>query len=243
MKYLILFDIDGTILQMKQGISKKIFSDFLIELFGENINDAHIPTFHGMTDMQIIKEIAVNINYPFEQIEHNLNNIWKDFSRKFAAYCTKENIDLMPGIIELLETLRQDKRISLGLLTGNIKSNAYAKLDAFGLSGFFPVGAFGDDSYDRNALPEIAFARANDYYKGEKFDSAHSMLVGDSPRDIECGKTNNISVIAVATGWSSRRELEAENPDYIFDDFGNTEEVYNVIIKHIEENEKNNNSN
>jgi phosphoglycolate phosphatase-like HAD superfamily hydrolase len=68
------------------------------------------------------------------------------------------------------------------------------------------------------------------------------MLIGDSPRDIECGKTNSIAVIAVATGWSSRPELEAENPDHVFDRFNNAKEVYNVIINHFNEYEKNNNS-
>ncbi len=243
MKNLILFDIDGTILRMKGGISKTIFSQFMIKVFGKEINNVDIPSFHGMTDLQIIREIADNIKFPFAQIEHKLDDIWRDLGNNFARHCTRENIELMPGIVELLDILQKDESICLGLLTGNIRANAYAKLNAYGLSRFFPVGAFGDDCYDRNALPSIAFERANNYYKGENFGSNNSMLIGDSSRDIECGKTNNITVIAVATGWSSHNELEAEKPDYVIDDFGNPDEVYNVITNHFYEYEKNNNSN
>lgn len=229
MKILVLFDIDGTILQMKKGISKEIFSRFLINLFGKNIENAHIPTFHGMTDLQIIKEIALNIGYPFEQIEENLTEIWSDLSKDYVKYCKKENMKLMPGIVELLDLLDKDDDIKLGLLTGNIKNNAYAKLDVYGLSHYFPVGAFGDDCYDRDKLPEIAFRRANEYYKGAKFNSDNSMIVGDSPLDIKCGKSNNMSVLAVATGWSSREELAEHSPEFLFDDFKDANNVYKTI--------------
>ena len=235
MKLLILFDIDGTILQMKKGISRDIFSKFLVNLFGKEIHNAHIPTFHGMTDMQIIKEIAENINYPFAEIEPKLTEIWSDLSSEFERRCTRENIDLMPGAIELIKLLASDTNIKLGLLTGNIKRNAYAKLNVYGLGDFFPIGAFGDDCYDRNKLPEIAFKRADEFYENVKFDSRNSILIGDSPRDIECGKTNGIAVVGVATGWSSRQELMEDNPDFLFDDFNDTEKVYKTIINHFAE--------
>jgi phosphoglycolate phosphatase-like HAD superfamily hydrolase len=242
MEILILFDIDGTILQMKQGVSKDIFSKFLIELFGKDIQDKHIPGFHGMTDLQIIKEIALNINYPFHQIEANLMEIWQKLSDDFVKYCTKDNIDLLPGAVELIELLHNDSRVKLGLLTGNIKRNAYAKLDVYDLGRYFPVGAFGDDSFDRNELPEIAFKRANSYYENSNFSGENSMLTGDSPRDIECGKINSIPVLAVASGWSDKEELAKHNPEYLFDDFSDYKEVYHTIINHFD-NEENHNSN
>ncbi len=242
MKILVLFDIDGTVLQMKQGISKDIFSKFLIELFGRDIHERQIPRFHGMTDLQIIKEIAQNVNFPFERLETQLTENWQKLSEEFAKYCTKENIELLPGVAELIELLHKDSRVELGLLTGNIKQNAYAKLNVFDLGRFFPIGAFGDDSYDRNELPRIAFERANEYYVNSEFSEKNSMLTGDSPRDIECGKTNSIPVMAVATGWTSKDELAQLNPDYIFDDFSNYKKVYHTIINHFE-NEKNHNSN
>ena len=225
---------------MKKGISKNIFSKFLIELFGKDIHDVHIPDFHGMTDLQIIKEIAENIGYPFENIKHKLVEIWHNLSNDFVKYCTKENIDLMPGAVDLIKILHGDNRVKLGLLTGNIKRNAYAKLDVFDLSDYFPIGSFGDDSFDRNELPVIAFRRANEYYSGANFNNKNSLLTGDSPRDIECGRTNKIAVLAVSTGGSSKEELLQHNPDYIFDDFADYKTVYRTIINHFE-NEENNN--
>ena len=227
---------------MKWGVSKEIFSGYLVKLFGQEISDKDIPSFHGMTDMQIIKEIAENINYPYEKIQDRLYDIWEELSDDFAEHCTKENIDLMPGIVELLELLDSDERIKLGLLTGNIKRNAYAKLDAYDLSHFFPVGAFGDDGYDRNTLPKIVFERANNFWHGSTFNSDNSMLAGDSPRDIECGKANSIAVIAVATGGIDTETLKQYEPEYLFEDFSDYENVYQTIVNHFE-NEENNNSN
>ena len=242
MNMLILFDIDGTILKMKYGISKEIFSGYLVKLFGREIDAKDIPAFHGMTDMQIIKEIADNINYPFEKIEAKLFDIWKELSKDFVKYCTKENIELMPGIENLIELLAENRKIKLGLLTGNIKSNAYAKLDTYNLSRYFPIGAFGDDHFDRNALPAIAFERANKYYKNAAFDVSNSMLVGDSPRDIECGHANSIVVFAVATGGIAPATLKQYQPDYIFDDFSDWNKVYTTIINHFENGKEDNHS-
>lgn len=241
MNILVLFDIDGTILKMKWGVSREIFAGYLVKLFGREIPDKNIPNFHGMTDMQIIKEIAENINFPFEKIQNRLYDIWEELSDDFASHCTKENIELMPGIVNLLELLDSDDRIKLGLLTGNIKRNAYAKLDAYNLSRFFPVGAFGNDGYDRNTLPKIVFERANNFWYGSKFNANNSMLTGDSPRDIECGKVNSIAVLAVATGGIDAEILKEYNPEYIFEDFSDYKTVYKTIINHFD-NEENNNS-
>jgi len=243
MKILVLFDIDGTILQMKNGISKKIFSNYLEKIFGSAVHRAEIPDFHGMTDLQIIREIAKSINFPIEDVEDRIYEIWSDLSADFSKYCIKENINLMPGILKLIELLEKDEIICLGLLTGNIKQNAYSKLNTYELGSFFPVGAFGDDNHDRNVLAGIAINRANIYY-GETFSSKNTVIIGDSFRDIECGKKNQIPVIAVSTGGASKGTLTEHNPEFLYDDFSDYNKVHKTIIKHFElEYEENNNSN
>ena len=51
------------------------------------------------------------------------------------------------------------------------------------------------------------------------------IIVGDTPRDIACGKVANATVLAVATGRYSRESLAAHRPDYLFEDLRETKTV------------------
>ena len=65
---------------------------------------------------------------------------------------------------------------------------------------------FGSDHEDRNALPAIAAERACAHLKR---DVPHTdlVIIGDTPRDIECGRAVGARVVAVATGYFSADEL------------------------------------
>ena len=51
-----------------------------------------------------------------------------------------------------------------------------------------------------------------------KFSGRNVVIIGDSVRDIECGKLFNALTIAVATGFHSAKELAQACPDYIVKD-------------------------
>jgi len=42
------------------------------------------------------------------------------------------------------------------------------------------------------------------------------VIIGDSLRDIDCGKQLQALTIAVATGFNSEEELSKRKPDYLF---------------------------
>ena len=72
MEYLILFDIDGTLLQMRKGQSVKLFTIMIEEIFGRDISELEIPSFAGKTDLQILKEIAELSDIPFESLDMSI---------------------------------------------------------------------------------------------------------------------------------------------------------------------------
>lgn len=232
MKILVLFDIDGTILTMKNGTARVLFSNFLKKVFGRPIPNECIPEFHGMTDLQILEQIADNIDFPLKSIEHNIDNLWSELNIMFTRYCTPQHIVLMPGITEIINKFHASEHIQLGLLTGNIRQNAYSKLASYNLNNYFPFGAFGDDDADRNKLLPIAVRRANQFFNQEFFDLSNTILIGDSKRDIECAKSNNVPVIAVATGGVPIETLRTHNADYVLQDLSNYELVNQTIINH-----------
>jgi len=234
MATLFLFDIDGTILTFKHYRSREIFSDMIFKLFNKRVKFENLPNFAGMTDLQILREIAEEINHPFEEIELKINEIWDNMMPEFQKHTNEEHIILMPGIIPLLDYLSGCENVSLGLCTGNFRENAYLKLSVFDLGKYFPYGAFGSDHEDRNLLPPVAVKRANEFVKNGIFDHKNTIIVGDAPRDIECAKVNDMACIITCTGHFSRDELAALKPDHLLDDFSDLEITKKVFDNYLD---------
>jgi len=118
--------------------------------------------------------------------------------------------------------LRARPHLVLALLTGNISRGAQLKLEHYGVWHFFEFGAFADDHYDRNELGSFARSRAKEKH-GREFSAAEIDVIGDTPRDIACGKAFGARTIAVATGRWSRGDLAKHQPDFLIDDFSDVD--------------------
>ena len=64
---------------------------------------------------------------------------------------------------------------------------------------------------------------------GREFKNKNIVVIGDSLRDIECGKLFSAVTIAVATGFHSKAELSKAEPDYLFKDLKHYQKVLKVI--------------
>ncbi|MGH7566966.1 MAG: HAD hydrolase-like protein, partial [Gemmatimonadota bacterium] len=104
----------------------------------------------------------------------------------------------------------------LGLVTGNVERGARLKLERFDLWRRFAVGAFGSDDRDRDRLPQIAIERAG-RLTGRYFAGTDTVVVGDTPADIQCARAVGALAVAVATGRPTRAELAASGPDVLLD--------------------------
>jgi phosphoglycolate phosphatase-like HAD superfamily hydrolase len=124
---------------------------------------------------------------------------------------------LLPGVEPLLRDLHRRREVLLGLLTGNIEPGARVKLEPHGLNRYFSTGGFGGDGHDRAEVARVARRRL-EALSGEEVPPPAVFVVGDSCRDVECGRANGYSTIAVATGWTPRGELEAAGPDLLLED-------------------------
>jgi len=224
-KILVLFDIDGTILKLKDGLSRKIFSNIMLEIFDKEIQPIKLPNFTGMTDLQILWELALMTGVPYRTILKKKEIVWEKLSNIFRDFCSEEHLVLFDGVRELIISLSKNDKLALGLLTGNFRENAYMKLSAFGLENHFPFGAFGSDRRNRNMLPPLAIKRANQYYGKRIFSRRNTLIIGDSPKDIECAKSNEIKVLCVASGHHSADELSAIGADSVFNNFKDYQKV------------------
>ncbi|MBM2813306.1 MAG: phosphoglycolate phosphatase [Ignavibacteria bacterium] len=226
---LILFDIDGTILLLNSGIARSLFVRAIDEILHVPCTLSGNVSFAGKTDLSILFDFlqAEGIDQTIDNTQ--INRLWERLTELFGNYCTSEYIRLLPGVKELIGTFQNDEHTTLGLLTGNFKSNAYLKLSAFNLHTYFPFGAFGCERINRSELPPLAIERANQFKAPVYFNHRNTIIIGDSPLDIKCAKDNYLPVLCVATGGFSYNQLAELTPDLIFENLEDTDTIINSI--------------
>ncbi len=59
----------------------------------------------------------------------------------------------------------------------------------------FVVGAFGNEADgDRNKLPPLALSRARELFPYYEIANDDVIVIGDTPKDIECAKVSSLSL-------------------------------------------------
>ncbi|MCE1247622.1 MAG: HAD hydrolase-like protein [Firmicutes bacterium] len=223
-----LFDIDGTIL--KSG--NKAHHDAFTTAFQGALDitpDLKVIRAAGMLDRNIIKEILeMNglspADHP-EKIEEVLERMRSHFTEN--APDMKDRV--LPGVRETLAALKEEK-IPAGLLTGNVETIAWVKMQRAGLYDLLDkFGGFGDMMVTQRAeLIPIAVEHAN-RLTGNGFKPEDVVIIGDTPRDIDCARQGGAKVIAVATGYYPKDVLGPMNPDLLIDDMSDFGKVVDFI--------------
>jgi phosphoglycolate phosphatase-like HAD superfamily hydrolase len=222
---LILFDIDGTLVHCGPT-PRRIFKRALEEVFGTAgpIDDW---IFDGKTDPMIVAELMTAAGVPpdGERTGMALAKYAAALETELPAEGRKK---VYPGVKELLPALSKEP-VLLGLLTGNIRQGARAKLVSLDLWQYFPFGAFADDSPVRKELADIAVQRAFEL-TGQRFTGRQIVIIGDTEHDVKCGRHLGARAIGVGTGRSSAKELLGHGADQAFDDFSDHNKVLESIL-------------
>src|SRR5436190_12501849 len=223
-KRLLLFDIDGTLIHAA-GAGVESLKLALMERFGtkDDLQDIEIA---GMTDSGIV--ISILNKHEIPVTNENMAAFLDSYVHFLSFELPRRAGNLLPGVLELLEKLKARPNLVLALLTGNVSRGAQLKLEHYGVWHFFEFGAFADDHHDRNRLGTVARARAKEKH-GRQFSASEIDVIGDTPRDIACGKAFGARTIAVATGTWSRDQLAKYHPDFLIDDLSDVEGVINTL--------------
>lgn len=225
MKKLLLFDIDGTILNMQMGVSKKIFIDTFFDIYGQTLTMEQMPRFSGNTDLQILNQMADAKGLDREIVAEKLEDFWDLKLERFKQYCTTDYIQLIPGVEKLLESLAEDDGYELSLVTGNSIKNAFQKLSSYHLDRYFTDGAFGNDHSDRNLLPPIALDRVNLRVGDKLYSHYNTIIIGDTNSDLLAAKTNNMKVMIIAKA-DDYPTFQEQNADSLMSDFLDLDQFY-----------------
>jgi phosphoglycolate phosphatase-like HAD superfamily hydrolase len=210
---IILFDIDGTLVRTG-GAGKAAMEAGLRTAFGvTHINDT-VP-YSGRTDRAIGRDLLTV--HGIEPTPENQRRLQAAYLAELPAALRKFGGKVCPGVGELLVTLGTQPDTVLGLLTGNVRAGAQAKLGHFGLWDYFACGGFGDEHFDRDDVARMALVEVTAHL-GRDVDPACVWVIGDTPLDVRCARAIGARAVAVATGWHPHAELLECGPDHIFDD-------------------------
>ena len=222
---LLLFDIDGTLIT-SGGAGEGALKDAVKARFGMDEDLEGIP-LAGRTDSLIARTILEKNG--LHATPENAAALLDSYLHFLGERMPRHEGRLLPGMLELLGILSNNPDCVLALLTGNIARGAQIKLAHFGVWDFFEFGAFADDHHDRNELGHFARTRAREAH-GEDFPPERIYVIGDTPRDIECGKAINAKTVAIATGNYSEAELAQHSPDFVFRDFSDQQAVLAALL-------------
>jgi len=210
---LILWDIDGTILH-STGAGVTALQAALTAVFGIAGSFEGIE-FAGRTDKLIIRQIFAR--YSIEYTQTNFDRYIDGYIAALPQSLVECKARVLPGVADILTSAADRPEVAQGLLTGNVRRGAQAKLGYHGLWEMFPVGAFADDSEHRSDLGPHALRRARGHW-GVDFSPERVWIIGDTPHDISCARAFGARVLAVATGGSRLPDLAAHSPDAVLED-------------------------
>jgi phosphoglycolate phosphatase len=225
---LVLWDVDGTLIH-NGGVSKEAYARGFELLTGSAPTEKVVTD--GMTDQAIMRSLFerhqlilsddLRAKLP-EVMERALTSLKEELRQRGHA---------QPGAGPALEALADQRGVIQSVLTGNIAPNAYTKVSAFDLHHRidFEVGGYGSDSEIRSELVAFAQAKAAAKYGGV-FDATNTVLVGDTPRDIEAAKLGGASVIAVASGAFAADVLARLEPDVVLPSLRDTGNVVQAVM-------------
>ena len=206
MKKLVIFDLDGTLLDTIADLAES--TNHALKQLGYPTHDVEtIRTFVG-NGINKLLERALPAH---EQTEENVMRM----RSYFVPYYDAHNADLSspyPGIVSLLEDL-QAKGIMLA-----VASNKYQEATVKLVKHYFPMIDFVEILGQREGVnvkpdPSIVF----DILKKANVSPEETLYVGDSGVDMQTAINAGVDAIGVTWGFRPRAELESFQPMGLID--------------------------
>lgn len=200
----ILFDLDGTLTDPKDGITRCI--RFSLHKLGIN------PPLEDQLTWCIGPPLRESFSRLMNtQDEDLLDQALSHYRTRFSETGMFENA-VYPETIPSLRKIRT-AGFRVYLATSKPRMFAAQILDHFGLAQFFHA-VHGSELDGRLADKGELVAHILD---SENLDSGATLIVGDRRHDIIGGKGNGIMTAAVTYGYGSREEIAEAKPDVVFE--------------------------
>lgn len=209
MKKLVLFDLDGTLVDAG-GCGRRALVKAIEELYGKKPQFEH-ALISGRTDLDnfsIVYGLIKNGKKPTAAEMKKMKAKYLEIlPQEVHASVRCKKYDLVPGIEKFLNLLSKNKEIVLGLGTGNLEQGAKLKLEPSKLAHYFTVGGYGEDGHTREEMLKAAVKRAEKKYK-IKFTPDQVFVIGDTHRDIVAAKNCGFHSAVLTNGFGDAQKIQ-----------------------------------
>jgi phosphoglycolate phosphatase-like HAD superfamily hydrolase len=202
-----LFDIDGTLLNTRDGVHYNSFHTALREVYGCEGRIDDVPV-HGNTDIGILRAaLACHAPHLNGEFEARLPRALEVMCAEVERNAERIQPELCPSIADLLARLQSQGKL-LGVVTGNLGRIGWRKLERAGIRQYFAFGSFSDQNEKREDIFRYGVEQA----RAIRGSATRVCFVGDTPSDIRAAAHLGLPVIAVATGVYPRDQLAEHGP-------------------------------
>lgn len=204
MKYkYIIFDLDGTLSDSKEGITKSV--QYALEKVGiieENLEDLEHFVGPPMVE-QYIKTYGMSKDKAFETLGY-----YRERYTPIGIYETKA----YPGVVEVLEALK-DNGVKIGMATSKPEGMAVEVAKFLEIEKYFDIICGADLKGPRQSKADVL----NKLFKNSDFIKEQSVLVGDTHYDIEGANKIGIDSIGIGWGMGTKDEMIDEGAKAVLD--------------------------
>lgn len=201
-KKFILFDLDGTIIDPKEGITKSI----AYALDHVNIHIDDLDSLCKYIGPPFRETFMKDYGFTREEVE----GVYEKYRERFSKLGVYEN-KLYPGMRDLLKNLKeQDKK----LIIATSKPTVFAEtiLEYHNIKEYFHYVCGCELNGDRSTKEEVVkYALCND----EISSKDEAIMIGDRKYDVYGAKENGIESIGVIYGYGGFDELSEAGADYL----------------------------
>ena len=227
---LVLFDIDGTLLQSQHAGMHAMVDAFEELHIGKTFSFDGID-IAGRLDTLIWHDMVRRHEVSDDADSHE---VFRETYRRNLAKRLQENntVKAFHGVAELVDRLVQEPNVELGLLTGNYPATGRLKVEFAGLShDHFTVNAFAGEGATRRDLPPIALRRYREKH-GRDIERERVVIIGDTPHDVDCAHHNGCLCLAVATGQFTAAQLRECKADHVVESLSPVEPIVRWLLQH-----------
>jgi phosphoglycolate phosphatase len=207
MKKLVIFDLDGTLLDTIADLAES--ANYALKQLGYPTHPTEVIRTYVGNGINKLLERALPAT---EQTEANVMRM----RTHFIPYYDAHNADLSapyPGITALLEALQ-----AKGLMIA-VASNKYQEATAKLVKHYFPIIRFVEVLGQRegiNVKPDPTIV--HDILEKAGVSQAETLYVGDSGVDMQTALNAGVDAVGVTWGFRSRTELEGFCPMGLIDE-------------------------
>ena len=217
-----LWDVDYTLVGA-DGLGTRLYEVVFREMFGRELTE--VAPKAGRTDRAIVGDTLALAGAPVSAVDPFLGAL----SRLAVADAVPGPVRPLAGAAAAISALAA-AGIRQSVLTGNIKPVAALKLERAGLLDHLDLdaGAYGDVHEVRAELVTVARRAARQVYR-QDFSGAATVLVGDTPLDVEAALATGARAVAVATGSYPAADLAAAGAHVVLPDLTDTAGVLAAV--------------